>query len=202
MNRRSLVFIIFLLAISSMIFWRVNEQGPLQEDEQTWEQLIPDFTARGLETRIFESDGRLSHQIRAEGMAHFSLLGRTELNAPTYISYLSDPHHQNDATGANWQVSARQGRLYENELLVLEHDVRVLNLSEIGYVEQIDTDFLSINLQTRTMHTDKLVLIQGDRFVIQGEGMRVDLEAQQLELIKHVETIFYPRPRYHESITE
>ncbi|RUO33451.1 LPS export ABC transporter periplasmic protein LptC [Aliidiomarina sanyensis] len=195
MNRRSLVLIIVFLLTAVLVLWSVTERKPPEDFDETPEQLIPDFTARGLETRIFESDGRLSHQIRADRMAHFSLLGRTELDSPVYISYLSDEQVNIEEAGAIWQITAVSGRFYENELLELEEQVTILNLSDSGYIEQIETEFLAIDLQTRTMQTDEAVTIRGPRFIVRGEGMRVDLEAQQLELIKHVETIFYPRPR-------
>nr|WP_231699843.1 LPS export ABC transporter periplasmic protein LptC [Aliidiomarina indica] len=159
------------------------------------EQQIPDFTARGLETRIFESDGRLSHQIRADRMAHFSLLRLTELELPVYISYLSDEQVNVEDAGAVWQITARTGRLYDDIRLELEESIKIVNQSDVGYIEQIETEYLAIDLQHRTMHTEASVTIRGDRFIVHGEGMRVDLDAQQLELIHHVETIFYPRPR-------
>ncbi|WP_185960715.1 LPS export ABC transporter periplasmic protein LptC [Aliidiomarina halalkaliphila] len=195
MNRRSIILVALFLLGATFILWLAMDSDSDDVEPALIEQQIPDFTARGLETRIFESDGRLSHQIRAERMAHFSLFRLTELESPVYTSYLSDEQVNIEEAGAVWQITARVGRLYEDVRLELEESIKIVNQSDVGYIEQIDTEYLAIDLQNRTMHTEAPVTIRGDRFIVRGEGMRIDLEAQQLELIHHVETIFYPRPR-------
>jgi len=192
-NRRSIVIILLLALIAAIILWNAFDDEETIELDQNSEALIPDFTATGLETRVFESDGRLAQQIRADHMAHFSALNLTNLENPVYITYLDELAVNPAETGSIWEVSANTGRYYEGERLELEDNVLVLNLSNTGYIDEIRTDFIYIDLQNRTMHTDSPVTIEGTQFIVNGNGMRVDLEAQQLELIHHVETIYYPR---------
>lgn len=195
MNRRSLI-ILSVMAIAIGIFlWNVFYEPQRSDVSEASEQLIPDFTAIGLETKVFESDGRLAQQIRAERMAHFSALNLTELGKPQYITFLPEERASADGTGTIWEVAADHGRYYEGERLELETNVIILNRSNTGYINEITTDFINIDLPTRTMHTDAPVVIQGQQFIVRGNGMRVDLEAQQMELIHHVETIYRPRPR-------
>ncbi|WP_157980939.1 LPS export ABC transporter periplasmic protein LptC [Aliidiomarina shirensis] len=193
MNRRSIIITLLVALIAAIILWNAFDDEETIESGERTEMLIPDFTATGLETRVFESDGRLAQQIRAEHMAHFSALNLTELESPVYITYLNELAVDSAETGSVWEVSAEKGRYYEGERLELESNVLILNRSNTGYIDEIKTDFISIDLQNRTMHTDSPVTIQGIRFIVNGNGMRVDLEAQQLELIDHVETIYYPR---------
>lgn len=194
MNRRSIIIALLLAVIAAGLLFRAFYTHQDAELIGSTDQLIPDFTAIGLETRVFESDGRLAQQIKADKMAHFSALNLTELSNPLYINFLAEDRVNTAETGAIWEVSALSGRFYEGQRLELENNVVILNRSNVGYVEQITTDFITIDLPSRTMFTDSPVTIQGRLFTVSGNGMRVDLEAQQMELIHHVETLYYPRP--------
>ncbi|MFU8784390.1 LPS export ABC transporter periplasmic protein LptC [Aliidiomarina sp.] len=195
MNRRSLIILAIVAAAIGIFLWNVFHEPERADTGDASEQLIPDFTAIGLETKVFESDGRLAQQIRAERMAHFSALNLTELTNPQYVNFLPEERANANETGTIWEVSADHGRYYEGERLELEANVIILNRSNTGYINEITTDFINIDLPTRTMHTDAAVVIQGQQFTVRGNGMRVDLEAQQMELIHHVETIYRPRSR-------
>ncbi|WP_113907050.1 LPS export ABC transporter periplasmic protein LptC [Aliidiomarina celeris] len=190
MNLRTLLLSLALVIGAILLLWRPF--APDQEQISTPElvQRIPDFTAENLVTRIFESDGRLSHQIRAEEMSHFSDIQLTELVKPTYTSHLIGVPEQ---AGELWQIEAELGRFINEEKLELIEHVEVTNLSEIGYIRTIETEYLAIDLIHQRMLTDAEVLISGPQFFIRGIGMRVDLVSQQLELIEHVETIYHPR---------
>ncbi|MCH8501251.1 MAG: LPS export ABC transporter periplasmic protein LptC [Aliidiomarina sp.] len=193
MNKRSLVLLVLFACVSAGLLWySFDREEPIVIDSSD-SQLIPDFTAFGLSTRVFESDGRLAHQIQAERMAHFSTIRLTELEQPVYTTFLSEHSVNIQETGAVWEISARHGRFFEDERLELIDNVSIVNRSGIGYIEEIRTDYLEIDLQTGIMQTDQAVTLRGPQFNVEGVGMRVNLEAQQLEIINHVETIYYPR---------
>lgn len=193
MNRRTLILLIILALVSGGVLWYSSERESTQVTDYDDLQLIPDFTAYGLATRVFEADGRLAHQIRATRMAHYSAIRLTELEEPIYTTFLSERSVNVQETGAEWQISAQFGRFYEDERLELTDDVAIVNRSGIGYIHEIITDNLAIDLQSGIMHTDAPVTLRGPQFYVHGIGMRIDLEAQQLEIIEHVETIYYPR---------
>lgn len=193
MNRRTLILLIILALVSGGVLWYSSERESTQVTDHDDLQLIPDFTAYGLATRVFEADGRLAHQIRAKRMAHYSAIRLTELEEPIYTTFLSERLVNVQETGAEWQISAQFGRFYEDERLELTDEVAIVNRSGIGYIHEIMTDNLAIDLQSGIMHTDAPVTLRGPQFYVHGIGMRIDLEAQQLEIIEHVETIYYPR---------
>lgn len=189
MNQRTLFLIALLALVAVLVLWQPWQQAEEVPVQAESEQQIPDFTAENLVTRIFESNGRLSHRIRAEHMAHYSQQKLTELTAPVYISHLEN---QPEGTGELWQVKARTGRFYNDEKLELMSNVEVTNLSNTGYIRNIETDYLAIDLISQKMYTESAVVISGPQFQIRGVGLTVDLESQQLELIQHVETVYYP----------
>lgn len=189
MNKRTLLLISLLALIALLVLWQ-----PWQQEQETpvqieLEQQTPDFTAENLVTRIYEPNGRLSHRIRAAHMAHFSQQNLTELTLPVYITNIEN---QPEGTTELWQVKASEGRFYNDDKLELITKVELTNLSNIGYIRNINTDYLAIDLKTQQMYTESPVIISGPQFLIRGIGLTVDIESQQLELVQHVETIFYP----------
>ncbi|MCC5855830.1 MAG: LPS export ABC transporter periplasmic protein LptC [Idiomarina sp.] len=197
MNFRTWLIILLVGLTAVLLLWQPWDEQPDVISDIGTEQQIPDFTAEGLVTRIYESDGMLTHQIRAEHMAYFGQLRLTELQAPVYISNLRD---MPVGAGELWQVKARKGRFINEEKLELIDDVEITNLSEIGYIRNISTDYLAINIVTQEMYTDSAVLITGPQFIVRGIGLRVNLETQQLELIEHVRTTYYPNNLVRESL--
>ncbi len=189
MNRRTLFLISLLAIVAILVLWQPWQQEQEVPAVTELEQQTPDFTAENLVTRIFESNGRLSHRIRAAHMAHYSQQNLTKLTLPVYITNI-----ENQPEGATelWQVKASEGRFYNDEKLELITQVELTNLSNIGYIRNITTDYLAIDLNTQQMYTESPVTISGPQFLIRGIGLTVDIESQQLELIQHVETIFYP----------
>ena len=69
MNWRIVGIIVLLFGVGLLLVLRpFSDDG--EEGAATATRLMqPDFTAYGLETKIFESDGALAHQIRSEEMA-------------------------------------------------------------------------------------------------------------------------------------
>ncbi len=189
MNKRTLLLIGLFALIAVLVLWQPWQSKTPALEQSATEQLIPDFTAENLVTRIFESNGRLSHRIRAAHMAHFSQQKITELLEPVYITHLES---LSEGASELWQVQASTGRFYNDEKLELITKVEVTNLSNIGYIRNISTDYLAIDLNTQQMYTESAVTISGPQFLIRGIGLTVDIESQQMELIQHVETIYYP----------
>ncbi|CUS47429.1 MAG: lipopolysaccharide export system permease component LptC [Idiomarinaceae bacterium HL-53] len=190
MNLRTILLIIAIALVATYLLWQPRSTDDDSLQPETVEQILPDFTAENLVSRLYETDGALAHRIRASRMSHFSQQGLTELIEPVYLSYLRDLPEN---AGNLWQISAQTGSFFEGETLELIDHVNVTNLSEIGYIDNITTEYLKIDLVKQEMVTDQPVLIEGPQFTIRGIGIRVDLESQQLELIEHVETIYYPR---------
>ncbi|RUO42856.1 LPS export ABC transporter periplasmic protein LptC [Aliidiomarina taiwanensis] len=190
MNQRTL-FIIALVAIMATLVlwqpWQDEQQAPGTEAPQ---QAMPDFTAENLVSQVFDADGRLTHRIQASQMAHFSKRKLTELNNPIYATYLNSVGSED--TAELWQVTALEGHLYDDEKLELLAEVEVTNLTEIGYIRHIELADLTIDLVKKTMVSQSPVVISGPQFTIRGIGLTIDIETQQLELMKHVETIYYP----------
>ena len=104
MSRRITLYPIIALCAGLLPVWRPFIDEGDNTAQQRSQIMKPDFTARGLETRLFESEGNLAHQLKADAMAHYLQIGLTELTQPVYSVYTED----NQPT---WQISAEQGTL-------------------------------------------------------------------------------------------
>jgi lipopolysaccharide export system protein LptC len=178
-----------LALVLVFLFWRPFSDGVDDEPVLDTEQLQPDFTAEGLFTRIFSAEGTLQHRIESTRMAHYSVIGLTELTQPTYHSTIE----LSDGGTEQWHVRADKGSYFEDDRLLLEDNVRITNEDGRSYIQAIETDSLTIDTVTQVISTDDMVLIYGPQFEVRGQGMRANLESQQLELSQHVETLYYPQ---------
>lgn len=186
MNRRVAFILILLFSAGVLLIWRPFFDAENQQNNRRSQIMQPDFTAQGLQTRLFESGGKLAHQLNAESMAHYLQIGLTELNQPVYTVYT-----ENDV--ATWQISAEQGTFYDDQTLILERGVEINALQPDTAIQQVITEYLVIDMMAETMRTDYPVTLFGPRLTIQGDGLKADLYAEQMELNRHVKTVFEPR---------
>jgi|TARA_R100001369_G_scaffold56858_2_gene83730 lipopolysaccharide export system protein LptC len=184
-SRRVTVILILLFGAGLLLVWRPFSDDADGNNAATTRTMQPDFTAFGLETRIFESDGLLAHKIKSEKMSHYNQIGLTELKRPVYTVFSEQGEEL-------WEVSAAQGTFYDDQTLILEHDVEILALEPDTHIEQVLTEYLIVDLKNESMSTEHPVSIHGPRLLIRGNGMTADLKAERMELKRHVKTIFQP----------
>lgn len=147
--------------------------------------LKPAYTAKNLTTTLYNEEGALNHQVFAKTMEHYDQLGFVQFEEPKYTVYVN-------ADQSPWQVTSNEGTLYNNNLIELESQVRVRSFTEDAFVKTIETDFIKINLDDKTLFSDQPVVIRGATFVVNSNGIKGDLSSQEYELIDHVQTTFSP----------
>lgn len=186
MNRSIVIIIGIIFCAAALLIWRPFDDADQLEQDTGYRQIQPDFTATGLIVRVYDEHGELAHQIAAEEMTHYSPIGLTELMTPTYILQLNQGKDI-------WQVTAEQGSFYADNSLVLERNIKMTSLTAAEFIERIETSYLTIDTEADVVTTEQPVLIIGPDFTARGEGLRADLRAQTVEMIKHVETIYTGR---------
>lgn len=182
-------FILGCIAVALLfLLWRPFSTDSTGGEGLDPQDLQPDFVAEGLFTRIYAASGDLQHQVESVRMAHYSILNLTELTEPVYITTIV----HDDGASERWRVSANEGRYYDDERLVLEHNVRIQNEDNTSFVQAIETEYLTIHTEQQTISTDQPVLIYGPQFEVRGNGLTARFEEQYLELNQHVQTVYYP----------
>ncbi|WP_158972158.1 LPS export ABC transporter periplasmic protein LptC [Paraglaciecola sp. L3A3] len=184
MNRVTVcIGLLFILALAlSLPGWLQKEEIiPISQTEEAW---IPNYQAKKMRSTLYDKTGKINHQVFAEYMENYDLLGFTLFKQPEYLLFSQTEHP--------WQVNAQEGTLYEDQRLQFENDVEIKSLNKDGYVQTIRTSFVEINLIDKTMTSDQAVEIIGPNYVINSNGFTVSLETQKYELLDHVKTVYQP----------
>ncbi|GAB3011770.1 LPS export ABC transporter periplasmic protein LptC [Bowmanella dokdonensis] len=183
MNRiRISIAILFLLILATNYQWWTTPEAPLPEKqgEEVWQ---PNYQATNMQTSLYNEQGILSHRIRASSMEHYDMLGFTLFQQPQYRIFVREDEPP-------WDVTAAEGTLYEDNRIQLETNVQIKSLNAEGLVQTIETSFIEIDLNNKTMTSDQPVTILGNNYVIRGNGFSVDLTTKQFTLLDHVETLY------------
>ncbi|WP_414829857.1 LPS export ABC transporter periplasmic protein LptC [Alteromonas sp. H39] len=185
LNRLGLsISALFVLALLLYLpVWMEDE--PETREQQRIDALQPAYKARNLTTTFYDAEGNRHHQIFATSMEHYDELGFVLFQQPEYTIYL-------DQQTSSWQVTAKEGTLYNDDLIQLDSDVLIKSLNEEAFVSTITTEFIEINLDTQKMVSDQPVVIRGTPYTINSNGFKADLKTQEYELIDHVQTIYSP----------
>lgn len=162
--------------------WLENDDRHIQKKGDA--ELIPNYQAVNLNSKLYDKEGKLSHQMAAEKMEHFEELGFTVFTQPVYTLYLD--------SGEPWQVTAREATLHDDNRIQLENNVKIVNLRTEEFVREIKTEFIEINLQDKTLVSDQMVEINGLDYSVSSVGLFGDLNTQQYEFKEHVQTQFSP----------
>ena len=73
---------------------------------------------------MYNQQGKINHQVFAQKMEHFDLLGFTLFKKPQYTLYTQ--------TGEPWHINAMDGTLYDDQRLQFENDVQISSLKKIS----------------------------------------------------------------------
>lgn len=160
-----------------------DKEDALQDSNNL--SLVPNYQAVNLNSKLYDKNGRLSHQVVADKMEHYEDLGFAVFDNPVYTLYIDD--------GQPWRVTASEATLTDDNTIKLEKNVKIVNLRSQEYVRQITTQYIKINLLDKTLFSDQLVEITGVDYSVKSIGLRGDLTTQQYELKQHVQTQFNPR---------
>ena len=184
MNRVTLcIMVLFVLALAlSLPSWLSKEE--VKVDSQTEESWVPNYQASKMRSTLYDKLGKINHQVFAQKMENFDLLGFTLFKKPDYLLFAQSPHP--------WKVDAQEGTLYEDQRIQFETDVEITSLDERSYILVIRTNFVEINLAEKTMYSDEPVEIVGPNYVINSNGFTASLETQRYELLDHVKTVYQP----------
>lgn len=183
MNRISIsISILFILVLLIYLpTWMTPEPNQTPEgQEEAW---IPNYQARNMRSTLYDEDGEVNHEVYAQKMEHYQLLGFTLFRQPQYTIYVKNQTQP-------WHVVATEGTLYEDNRIQLETDVVIRSQTEEGFVRTIKSNFLEINLNDQTMTSDQPVEIAGQNFLINSNGFEGNLATLQFEFKEHVQTQF------------
>ena len=146
-------------------------------------ELTPDFIAESLKSAIYNESGKLSHEIEADRMEHYSGLKFTRFELPNYTLYPKN-------SSSPWQVKAKEATLYKNNRVILKNNVLITAMAADSLITEIHCKTLELDLNTNIISSDQDIKVHGKNFIMIGSGLIIDLNTTQMTLTKHVQTIY------------
>ncbi|WP_018982740.1 LPS export ABC transporter periplasmic protein LptC [Salinimonas chungwhensis] len=174
---------LFVLALLVYLPVWISEPGDAVTDSGN-SALKPAYTAKNLTTTLYDGQGQLNHKVFAKHMEHYDQLDFVLFEQPEYTVYMNGGE-------SPWQVTAKEGTLYNNNLIELEADVTV-TAEQSEFIKSITTEFIRINLEDKTVSTEQPVRVRGVDFVVNSNGLKGNLSSQEYELNNHVQTVYSP----------
>jgi lipopolysaccharide export system protein LptC len=179
--KKVLFVLVFALVLTATYLWfNPTEQSSLNDGDR---ELLPDYIAEQVTLTLYDKQGYVADHIQAERLEFFERLGFTQFEKPEYT--LFDMEHQ-----PAWQVTSQFGIWLPDDKIILEQQVRIVNINGNELVDRIDTDDLELLLPSKILQTSAPVKIIGKGFYINGIGLQADLTEQKLRIIKHLETVY------------
>lgn len=186
MNLR-LNFILLLIA-AVLGGWYFSQQTP---EKDALADLIkkegePDYTGNKMQTSVFDVDGKPQYFAIADNIKRYENTDRTEFVKPLVNLF--------DKVTAlkQWQVTAEKAEITTEKILNLSGKVKIESLDPTSRLQKLETEQLSVNLNTQDVSSDVLVKSKGLGFTTEGTGLKGNLKQQVATLLKDVKTYIEP----------
>lgn len=178
--RGSLIIFVLATIIYGLTEWRNANQ---KTTDIISGELTPDFIAESLKSAIYNQAGRLSHEIEASRMEHYTELEFTQFELPNYTLY---PKNSNSP----WQVKAKEATLYNNNRVILTNTVRITSTEPDALIQKVHSRALELDLNTNIISSVEEVIVYGKNFTMYGSGLIIDLNTTKMTLTQHEKTTY------------
>lgn len=179
----SIGFLFVLVILTNIPTWFDSPAQNERQDDQT--SGLPNYQATRMLSTIYDKQGQVNHRVFAKHMEHYENFDITLFEDPQYTVYTADK-------SSPWNVTAQKGVLYGDRQIHLNTNVTVQSLSEEDFVQRITSDFMEIDLNSKTVKSDQHVTISGRNYTTKSEGFFADLTSKQFEQLKKVQAIYDP----------
>ncbi len=182
MPRRDLLAVLVLCALgSSVLVWKLDEA----REPDLVEHNVPDYSMEGLSTLGMDRQGRRKERLQATHMAHYSQHGITRVLQPRLTMFRM--HGPALEIVADAGVLSKDG---QQEQIQLRGNVRLRHYDRQGALHlKISTDSARVLRGQDYVDTETLATLRGERFVIESVGMKVYLQEERVEFVRHVRTV-------------
>lgn len=182
MNKRQIIPFALLLCAFLLWLYFDPETEPLREPLHQ-----PNYIAYNLHNIHYDADGKVTHKIFADKTTSFVEKEITHFENPKLIVYSVD--EKNSKTTV-WQISSLQGTLYKQNKLVLNKNVSIKNLTQDQLIQTMNTEKLTLLLDTKEITTESLVTWKGPQMHLQGVGMWASLASDELIIKDQIKAVY------------
>lgn len=179
MNRVTLAILAFF-GTALILYWQVQTKRGA-EDQVIHVSERPDYIVNDLKSVQYSEQGNINSRVSASHMEYYADRNMTYFTEPIYLVYP-------DSGDAQWRLRSTKGTLDKNSgRVTLENNVIIDAISPEEPIQTIETTYLELDLNTMIMTSDRTIRITGKDFLITGQGLHADLNAQNVRLTSQVE---------------
>lgn len=168
--------------------WYYSQQA---NDNVGLEQLIkkegePEYTGKQMSTTVYDLTGKPQYFAQSQEIKRFESTDRTEFLKPLLNLF------DKETALKQWKVTADYAEVTKEKMLNLRGNVRIESLDPTSRLQKIESDALSVDLNTQDVSTKAVVKSQGLGFTTTGTGLTGNLKKQVATLLKDVKTYIEP----------
>lgn len=180
-KRQSVPFIILLAAFLSWLYFKPQKELAESPKHQ------PNYVAYKINNTHFDLHGRVSHKIFSDKTISFTESDKTIFENPRMVIY---SENEQQADSSIWQITSKEGTLYEQNKMILSGDVWVKNLSLDQLIQTMNTEELTILIDQKEISNDLLVTWTGPQMHQQGVGLWGSLVSEELIVKDKIKTVY------------
>lgn len=185
-RKRRLLSAMVVTLLALLGVWLVHQEDRRRAQPREAESPRADYYLRGFSLQSSDEQGRWRYRIDGERMLHFPQTGVWTMESPTMTFFT--------AQGSPWYGRAERGRAWsggeEAELLGPVELWRPA--SEANRAVTLDTRDVYLRPQENYAETAAPVVIQQERFRLEGVGARAYLDKERYELLSQVRGRYVP----------
>ncbi len=180
--------VILLCIVAVLGGWYYSQQ---MTDNSGLEQLIkkegePEYTGTKMSTTVYDLAGKPQYFAESQEIKRFESTERTEFLKPLLNLF------DKETALKQWKVTADYAEVTKEKMLNLRGNVRIESLDPTSRLQKIETETLSVDLNTQDISTQSVVKSQGLGFTTTGTGLTGNLKKQVATLLKDVKTYIEP----------
>lgn len=146
----------------------------------------PDYTGNKMTTSVYDLKGNPQYFAQADEIKRYEAVELTEFVNPFLDLF------DVDTALKQWKVSAKQAKITKEKMLHLSGEVKIEAVDPTSRLQKIETDSLTVDLNTQDIFTDSVVKSVGLGFSTRGTGLKGNLKRQVATLTKDVKTYIEP----------
>lgn len=179
---------LLLIVVAALGGWwyslQPEESNPL--DHLIKQQGTPDYTGDQMSTQVYDLNGKPQYYAQAQEIKRYEETERTEFIRPLVNLF------DKETAQKMWKVSSDDAEITKEKMLYLRGNVKLEALEPTSRLQKIETDSLTVDLNTQDIQTESAVKSTGLGFTTTGVGLKGNLKQQVATLLKDVKSFIEP----------
>lgn len=184
--RLNILLVAIALIVGSWAYYLYQGENQTDLSALIKKEGAAEYTGNRMETTVYDLQGKPQYFATAQEIKRFESTERTEFFQPLLNLF--------DKVTAlkQWKVTADYAEITKEKILNLKGNVKIESLDPTSRLHKIETETLSVDLNTQDISSESVVKSQGLGFTTTGRGLVGNLKKQVATLTKEVKTYIEP----------